>query len=353
MATSADAILDGLDEAQRAAATAVDGPVRIVAVAGAGKTRTVTRRIAYACASGAWDPARTLAVTFSVKAAAEMRVRLAKLGVGEAVTAATFHSAALHQLLRVWDEVCETPFPHITDDQRGLVAKAFARISELQPQESDLRDIHAEINWAKVSLIAPEDYPRVCAALHRRPPAGMEPDRFVELYRAYETVKTSQGEIDFNDILLIACHLLDGFPEVGAAIRSSIRWLTVDEYQDVSPLQHRLMRLWLGDNRNVCVVGDPAQTIYSFAGASSYDLLGFADEFAPLSADINLAVDYRSTPQIVRCANRVLGASPNRADYLKLDSGRRDGMRISRTVYGTDADEAAGVAAAIARLAAR
>ena len=330
MATSADAILDGLDEAQRAAATAVDGPVRIVAVAGAGKTRTVTRRIAYACASGAWDPARTLAVTFSVKAAAEMRVRLSKLGVGEAVTAATFHSAALHQLRRVWDEVCETPFPHITDDQRRLVSKAFARISELQPQESDLRDIHAEINWAKVSLIAPEDYPRVCAALHRRPPAGMEPDRFVELYRAYETVKTSQGEIDFNDILLIACHLLDGFPEVGAAIRSSIRWLTVDEYQDVSPLQHRLMRLWLGDNRNVCVVGDPAQTIYSFAGASSYDLLGFADEFAPLSADINLAVDYRSTPQIVRCANRVLGASPNRADYLKLDSGRRDGMRISR-----------------------
>ena len=103
MATSADAILDGLDEAQRAAAMAVDGPVRIVAVAGAGKTRTVTRRIAYACASGAWDPARTLAVTFSVKAAAEMRVRLSKLGVGEAVTAATFHSAALHQLLRVWD----------------------------------------------------------------------------------------------------------------------------------------------------------------------------------------------------------------------------------------------------------
>ena len=213
MATSADAILDGLDEAQRAAAMAVDGPVRIVAVAGAGKTRTVTRRITYACASGAWDPARTLAVTFSVKAAAEMRVRLSKLGVGEAVTAATFHSAALHQLLRVWDEVCETPFPHITDDQRGLVAKAFARISELQPQESDLRDIHAEINWAKVSLIAPDGLSAGCArALHRRPPAGMEPDRFVELYRAYETVKTSQGEIDFNDILLIACHLLDGFP---------------------------------------------------------------------------------------------------------------------------------------------
>lgn len=353
MATSADTILEGLDEAQRTAATAVDGPVRIVAVAGAGKTRTVTRRIAYACASGAWDPARTLAVTFSVKAAAEMRARLARLDIGGAVTAATFHSAALHQLLRVWNDVCDAPFPHITEDQRGLVSRSFARISESQPQEGDLRDIHAEINWAKVSLIAPEDYPRVCAAVHRRPPAGMEPDRFVDVYRAYETEKTVRGEIDFNDILLIVCHVLDEFPEAGAAIRSSIRWLTVDEYQDVSPLQHRLMRLWLGDNRNVCVVGDPAQTIYSFAGASSYDLLGFADEFAPLSADIDLSTDYRSTPQIVRCANRVLAASPERSDYLRLTSGREDGVKVSRTVYGTDADEASGVAMAIARLAAR
>ena len=348
--TSGDEILQGLDDMQRAAATAVDGPVRIVAVAGAGKTRTVTRRIAYACATGAWDPARTLAVTFSVKAAAEMRARLGKLGVGESVTAATFHSAALHQLRRVWDDVCEGPFPHICDDQRALMARAFARVIETQPQEADLRDIHAEINWCKVSLIAPDDYPRVCAALGRRPPAGLEPQRLVDIYRAYEVEKTSRGEIDFNDILLIACHLLDEVPEAAEAIRSSIRWLTVDEYQDVSPLQHRLMRLWLGGNRNVCVVGDPAQTIYSFAGASSYDLLGFADEFAPLSADINLSVDYRSTPQIVRCANQVLAASPNRDDYLRLTSGREGGVRISRTVYATDADEACGVAAAIARL---
>ena len=350
METSTDAILEGLDDAQRDAATAVDGPVRIVAVAGAGKTRTITRRIAYACASGAWDPSRTLAVTFSVKAAAEMRSRLTGLGIGDRVTAATFHSAALHQLLRVWDEVCESPFPHLCNDQRGLVGRAFARVSELQPPDSALRDIHAEINWSKVSLIAPDDYPRVCASMHRLPPAGLEPDRFVDVYRAYEAEKTMRNEIDFNDILLIACHLLDQFPEVASSIRSSIRWLTVDEYQDVSPLQHRLMRLWLGDNRNVCVVGDPAQTIYSFAGASSYDLLGFADEFAPLSADINLSTDYRSTPQVVQWANRVLAASPDRADYLRLSSGRDSGARVSRTVYASDLDEAGAVAAAIAKL---
>ena len=134
--------------------------------------------------------------------------------------------------------------------------------------------------------------------------------------------------------------------------RKSIGWLTVDEYQDVSPLQHRLMRLWLGDNRNVCVVGDPAQTIYSFAGASSYDLLAFADEFKPLSADIRLGTDYRSTPQVVNYANRVLAASPMRRDYLRLSSARGNGARVSRKVYETDALEAQGVAMRIAKLVA-
>ncbi len=155
---------------------------------------------------------------------------------------------------------------------------------------------------------------------------------------------------------------MDDFPEAAAQIRSSIGWLTVDEYQDVSPLQHRLLNLWLGGggpngkaamNRNVCVVGDPAQTIYSFAGASSWHLLQFADEFGPLSADINLNTDYRSTPEVVGLANRVLAAAPNREDYLKLVSAREKGVRISRTAYDTDDLEAQGVAARIARLVAQ
>ena len=153
----------------------------------------------------------------------------------------------------------------------------------------------------------------------------------------------------------------DDFPEAAAQIRSTIGWLTVDEYQDVSPLQHRLLTLWLGGggpdgksamNRNVCVVGDPAQTIYSFAGASSWDLLRFADEFGPLAADVNLNTDYRSTPEVVNLANRVLAAAPNREDYLNLVSARESGPRVTRTAYESDMEEAQGVAARIARLVA-
>lgn len=370
----AQRILEGLDERQRTAATTLNGPVRIIAGAGAGKTRTVTRRIAYACATGAWRPERTLAVTFSVKAAAEMRARLHQLGLAGAsahggrpgspdaagVTAATFHSAALHQLNSVWADVCEAPFPHLIEDQRDVASRAITRVAaNADTDPITVRDVLAEINWAKVSLVAPEDYGRVSVAAKRMPPAGLSPQRFVDIYAAYEREKTSRGEIDFDDILLLVCHIMDDFPEAAAQIRSTIGWLTVDEYQDVSPLQHRLMMLWLGGggaegkaalNRNVCVVGDPAQTIYSFAGASSWDLLRFSDEFGPLAADVDLNTDYRSTPEVVSLANAVLAAAPNRQDYLRLVSARDSGAKVSRTAYDTDLEEAQGVAARIDRL---
>ena len=174
--TSPERILATLDDAQRSAALAVDGPVRIIAVAGAGKTRTITRRIAYACASGVWDPTRVLAVTFSVKAAAEMRARLQTLGVGDDVTAATFHSAALQQLRRVWDDIFETPLPHVTSDQRETVERAIRRVTNAADIDAQqVRDVRAEINWTKVSLVAPDDYPRVCSATRRQPPAELDP----------------------------------------------------------------------------------------------------------------------------------------------------------------------------------
>ncbi|WP_300766275.1 ATP-dependent helicase [uncultured Bifidobacterium sp.] len=344
-------ILEGLDDDQRLAATSVEGPVRIVAVAGAGKTRTITRRIAYACASGLWDPDKVLAVTFSVKAASEMRSRLTSLGVGEAVRAATFHSAALRQLRRVWPDLSDGPFPRVLEDQHDLVARSLARvlIDEGLP-DSDVRDVQAEINWCKTSLIAPEDYPRVCAASSRRPPAGLGPDRFVEVYSTYEQEKSYRGRIDFDDILLLLCHVLDAYPEVARRIRGNVGWLTVDEFQDVSPVQYRLMRLWLGTNRNVCVVGDPAQTIYSFAGATSHYLMEFPRDFAPVSEDVVLRTDYRSTPQVVSWANRILGASPDRDDYIRLSPVRDKGRRVTRTVYETDDEEAQGVARSILRL---
>ena len=240
--------------------------------------------------------------------------------------------------------------PFISRNPREIVEHSLRRVTTQQVDDDTVRNLQAEINWCKISLIAPEDYERVCAAIHHQPPAGLEPSQFVDIYRAYETEKTNRNEIDFDDILLITCHLIESDEDVAANIRSGITWLTVDEYQDVSPLQHRLLTRWLGDNRNICVVGDPAQTIYSFAGASSYNLLNFASEFGPLTADVRLNNDYRSTPQIVNYANRVLEVSPQRADYLKLNSKRDQGRRVAQTVYNSDLEEARGVAARIRRL---
>ena len=349
----AEQLLDGLDDAQLQAATALDGPVRIVAVAGAGKTRTITRRIAYACATGAWQADAALAVTFSVKAAAQMRLRLESLGVGDQVRTSTFHAAALHQLRRVWHEVSDGPFPKTIRNPEEVTARAMSRTLPAGGFESqECRDVLAEINWAKVSLVAPEDYVRVCALMHRNPPGGLEPTRFADVYCAYEREKSARGEIDFHDMLLMVCHIMDDYDDIAAGIRAHITWLTVDEYQDISPLQHRVMTRWLGTNRNVCVVGDPAQTIYSFAGASGYYLLNFARQFAPLSADVSLATDYRSKPDIIKRANRVLAGSAYRQDYLKLKPVPDVDVagRVTRNVYDDDAQEAAGVVQRLRRL---
>ncbi|BDR54347.1 DNA helicase [Bombiscardovia apis] len=350
----AEQLLEGLDPSQLQAAQALEGPVRIIAGAGAGKTRTITHRIAYACANDAWDPARTLAVTFSVKAAGELRSRLSSLGVSEHVNAATFHSAALHQLRQAWPDISDSYFPQVVQDLRPFMSRAFQRItSQSEPEPQDMRTLLDEVGWAKVSLIAPDDYARVCAATHREPPLGLDPTRMADIMESFELEKTYYGAMDFNDILLMTCHVLEEFDEAASRIRNSLGWITVDEYQDVSPLQHRLLDLWLGHNRSVCVVGDPAQTIYSFAGASSYYLLDFDHEFAPVSADIELNTDYRSTPQIVDFANRILAASPERGDYLKLNSQNDSGPRVNFMRYESDEQEAQGVVRRIERMIGR
>lgn len=344
-----DLLLD-LDDAQRSAASAVEGPVRIIAGAGAGKTRTIMHRIAYACQTGAWDPERSLAVTFSTKAAQEMQSRLQALGVGQ-VHAATFHSAALQQLRSVWDDLSESPFPQVTDNAKDLVFRALARSTGRDSyQELEVQDVQAEIDWAKVGLIAPSDYGRACRLLGRVPPLGMECIQMKSVMEAYEEEKAYRGQIDFNDILLLVCHILDEDSSSARQIRSHIDSLTVDEYQDVSPLQHRLVQLWLKDNRNICVVGDPAQTIYSFAGATSYYLINFSREFSPVTADIQLATDYRSTRNIVKEANKILKPSPVRDDYLFLESARDTGRRISKRMYSCDDEESRSVVEKIKRL---
>lgn len=350
VAHDAASLLNGLDDSQRQAAEALEGPVRITAVAGAGKTRTITRRIALGCASGKWDPQRTVAVTFSVKAAREMKQRLNKLGAG-GVSAETFHALALSQLRRIWPEVTDSYFPQLTTDPSEILEASVEKETDLvgaSPRE--LRDILAEIGWTKVSLIAPKEYARVAAAFHREPPAGLSVEQMAALITDFERQKSERNLIDFNDILLILSHLIEESDEAAAMVRKSVGWLTVDEYQDVSPLQHKLMQAWLGANTNVCVVGDPAQTIYSFAGATSYYLLDFDKEFKGVTADVRLDHDYRSTPQIVGYANKVLGGSPVASDYLPLVSTQEDGAAVSRRVYGTDEQEAGEVARSIRKL---
>lgn len=351
VSTQSEGILADLDPSQREAALAVEGPVRIIAGAGAGKTRTITHRIAYACAEGIWNPDRTVAVTFSVKAADEMRLRLQGLGAPATVSASTFHSLALQQLRRVWHELCETPFPMLVEKPGALTFRAMKRVlRSADIEDSEVRDVMAEIAWAKVSLIDPTDYVKVCTALHRVPPANLDPDRMAQVMTMFEQEKTSRNQIDFNDMLLIACHVLQTPGDVANSIRSDIRHLTIDEYQDLSPLQHRLLQLWLGDNRNICVVGDPAQTIYSFAGATSYYLGHFDEEFGPLSADITLNTDYRSTPQVIGYANKVLQSAQHRESYIHLDAVRDPGPRVQTTAYTDDVAEARGVARRIAKL---
>lgn len=352
-ASGPERLLEGLDERQRQAATALTGPVRITAVAGAGKTRTITRRIAYACAKGVWSPTRTVAVTFSVKAAREMSHRLTRLGATD-VTCATIHSLALRQLSAIWRDMVDSPFPQLTPKPVDAVRRAVAAVTGVPPDQIGSReceDMLSEISWLKVSLVPADQYPRAAAAAHRTPPDGLSADQMAAVAARFEREKAALGQMDFNDILLILCHLIESSPEVAQKVRRRIGRLTVDEYQDISPLQHRMIRLWLGrGNSNICVVGDPAQTIYSFNGATSWFLLTFDKEFPHLRADIRLRQDYRSTGSIVRYANRVLSLSPVSGDYLRLDTPQPRGRGVSQDSYGTDDLEAQGVARQICTL---
>lgn len=352
----AEHILDGLDPQQRIAASTLTGPVRITAVAGAGKTRTITRRIAYACLRGTWDANRTCAVTFSTKAAGEMKSRLSRLGVS-GVHASTIHSLALSQLRSIWSDMVDAPFPHLGEHLEKIASKAVIEVTDMGGLSSrEASDVLSEINWTKVSLIAPNAYPQACRQLSRTPPLGLSLDQMSHVLEFFERYKAAAGLMDFNDILLILCHLIEANEEVAARVRQPIGWLTVDEYQDISPLQHRMIDLWLGpSNHNICVVGDPAQTIYSFDGATSYYLLNFPREFQPISADIELSTDYRSTGRIIGFANRVLTGSENASDYLRLvpTRGQQPGSLVQIQTCATDQSEARLVAQQIADLNAR
>ncbi|GAA3295185.1 ATP-dependent DNA helicase UvrD2 [Arthrobacter citreus] len=348
-------ILAGLDDEQREVATSLTGPLCVLAGAGTGKTRAITHRMAYGVHTGVYKPQRVLAVTFTARAAAEMRTRLRDLGAG-GVQAKTFHAAALKQLQYFWPQTVGGQMPDLLSHKAQFIAEAARRL-RLSTDRAAIRDVAAEIEWAKVSMLTPESY--VSAAKDRDAPAGFDHIAISRIFQAYEDVKVDRNVIDFEDVLLITVGILQEDARVAATVRDQYRHFVVDEYQDVSPLQQRLLDLWLGGRDELCVVGDSSQTIYSFTGATSKHLLGFPARF-PEAPIVKLVRDYRSTPQVVGLANRILAArtaegersrfAPPWPKPLELIAQRPAGPEPTFTECADDDAEAASVAERIKTL---
>ena len=337
--TEARSLLDGLDEQQRVAAESLLGPVCLLAGAGTGKTRAITHRIAYGVATGVYPPGRVMALTFTARAAGELRGRLRALGaIG--VAARTFHATALSQLNVFWPQVIGGTMPRLLDGKARVIAHAADSL-RLKLDTATLRDVAAEIEWRKTSRLSVDQY----AAKGRPVPAAITIEKLVDLQRGYEALKDERRRIDFEDVLLAAAGMIEAEPRVAQQVREQYRFFVVDEYQDVSPLQHDLLQLWLGDRNDVCVVGDVSQTIYTFAGASPDFLLGFPAEHEN-AVVLRLEQNYRSTPAIVSAANRLMRGRPG---ALTLHAATEAaGSAPSITAHESDSAEAAAVAAAVA-----
>ncbi len=344
--SAAEELLAALDPEQRQVAEALRGPVRVLAGAGTGKTRAITHRIAYGVASGLYAPTEVLAVTFTTRAAGEMRGRLRALGT-PTVQARTFHSAALRQLRYFWPHVYGRDLPTLTESKIGLLAQA-ARQVRLPVDQAVLRDLASEVEWAKVSNVHPDDY-AVLAAARDRSVSGHDLDTVGRVFAAYESAKREAGRMDMEDVLLLAAGMLADDERVSAQVRRQYKWFVVDEFQDVSPLQSALLDLWLGGRHDVCVVGDPAQTIYSFAGARDSYLREFSTKH-PDTTSLELRRNYRSTPAVVGFANAVLAGSPSAG--VTLQAQRTGGPEPALRGQPDEVAEAEAVAAEMQRLAA-
>jgi DNA helicase II / ATP-dependent DNA helicase PcrA len=367
-----EALLDGLDPEQREVALAIRGPVCVLAGAGTGKTRAITYRIAYATSLGTMNPAHVLALTFTVRAAGELRGRLRQLGAfggldTRLVRASTFHAAALRQLNYFWPRVIGGRPPRLIDSKASLVREAAKRARVRLGGAAEraaggagggaggaLADAAAEIEWAKVSQVRPDGYVRAAAAAGRSPAAGA--DNLAAVYAAYEELRRERHLIDFESVLELTAAILIDNRAAADQVRDMFRYFVVDEYQDVNPLQKLLLDAWLGDRDDLCVVGDPHQVIYSFTGATPSYLTGFTAEF-PGAIVVRLVRDYRSTPQVVAVANqlvrsRLTGVVP--PGGAQLISQRPPGPRPLLTEYPDDTEEAGGLAVHVqALLAAR
>ncbi|MFD1714241.1 ATP-dependent helicase [Amnibacterium flavum] len=300
-----DGLLEGLDDDQRQAAQALLGPVCLLAGAGTGKTRAITHRIAYGVASGVYPPGRVMALTFTTRAAGELRSRLRSLGAS-GVSARTFHSAALAQLSFFWPQTIGGTLPRVLDSKARLLAQA-AEAVRVPVDTAVLRDLAAEIEWRKVAGLSIDAYE--AAAETRMLPGNLDAHSVTAVHRSYEEIKDSRRQLDFEDVLLATIGMIEEEERVAQQVREQYRFFVVDEYQDVSPLQQQLLDSWLGDRQDVCVVGDASQTIYTFAGAKSDYLLDFGATYTDAQV-IRLERNYRSDPGVLAVANKLMRDRP-------------------------------------------
>lgn len=340
-------LVGGLDAEQTEAVLAPRGPLCILAGAGTGKTRTITHRIAYLVMTGEFAAQQLLAVTFTARAAGEMRARLRSLGV-QGVQARTFHSAALRQMSYFWPRHFGGQIPELVTSKFRFVGQAAAR-ERISTSTDVVRDLASEVEWARSCLIAPEDYPAAVSAAARETP--MPAEQVAKVLARYEAVKKRAGVIDFEDILMSMAYMIESVPEVAREIRTQYRGFVVDEYQDVNPLQQRLLDAWLGERDDLCVVGDASQTIYTFTGARPDYLLDFADRHKTATV-VQLERDYRSTPQVVALANRVISGSTGKLAKarLRLVGQRAEGPAPTLRTFEDEQSEATAVARRCAEL---
>jgi DNA helicase-2/ATP-dependent DNA helicase PcrA len=376
-----DDLLAALDPEQQEVALAVRGPVCVLAGAGTGKTRAITHRIAYAVAAGIVRPSHVLALTFTVRAAGELRGRLRALGATvpdaglDSVRAATFHAAALRQLVYFWPRVVGGRPPKLVESKLALLREA-AKDTRIRAEGPALMEAVTEIEWAKVRQLHPDSYAPAAMAASRVPSLGTEV--VARLYAVYEQFRRERQLIDFESVIELTAAVILTEPAAAREVRDAYRYFVVDEFQDVNPLQKLLLDAWLGDRSELCVVGDPRQTIYSFTGATAAYLRSFSVDY-PEATVVRLVRDYRSTPQVVDIANQIMrgsskteaGHRPNRdgsrqpaqatkvtrtpqalrppagADGPDLVSQRPNGPQPSVEEYPDDAAEAAGVASRV------
>ncbi|MEY4397776.1 MAG: hypothetical protein RLZ53_352 [Actinomycetota bacterium] len=294
-------LLEALDPEQAEAATALNGPTCILAGAGTGKTRTVTHRIAYGIANGQFAANRVLALTYTNRAAGELRARLRALGI-PGVSVKTFHAAALSQLEYFWPQLAGVPAPNVLTGKAQLISQVGTELG-FKFDAAAIRDIASEIEWRKFTMRSMEQYAAESTA--RPSVASLSSEKLVAVMNAYEQAKIKSQKIDWEDVLILTLGMLQAEPRVLSHIQQQYRFFTVDEYQDISPLQHALLDAWLGDRNDLCVVGDPNQTIYSFTGASSSYLFDFDKTYEDATV-VSLTRNYRSTPNILELANRLI-----------------------------------------------